>query len=75
MQRTPKWLDEDGRWMLEQAYEIASLRTKMLKVPFEVDHIIPLQGKRVSGLHVPENIQVIPAFHNRSKSNHYEVAL
>ena len=60
--------------MIEQAYELAALRTKMLGVAFEVDHILPLQGKLVSGLHVPENLQVIPATLNRAKSNSFEVA-
>lgn len=74
-QRSPHWLTADDRWMIVQAYELAALRTKMLGVPFEVDHIVPLQGKNVSGLHVPENIQVIPAIANRAKSNRFEVAL
>ena len=75
MQRTPAWVDADGKWMIEQAYELAALRTKMLGVPFEVDHIVPLQGKNASGLYVPENIQVILALENRAKSNRFEVAL
>jgi hypothetical protein len=74
-QRSPKWLTVDERWMLQQAYELAAMRTKMLGVLFEVDHIIPLHGKNVSGLHVPENLQVIPALQNRSKSNRFEVSL
>lgn len=72
--QTPSWLSVDAFWMIEQAYELAALRTKMLGVAFEVDHILPLQGKLVSGLHVPENLQVIPATLNRAKSNSFEVA-
>ena len=41
---------------------------------FEVDHIIPLNGKEVSGLHVLGNIQVLPISINRSKSNKYKEA-
>ena len=74
IQRTPSWLDADGLWMIEEAYELAALRTKMLGVKFEVDHVLPLQGKKVSGLHVPENLQVIPAKQNRTKYNRFEVA-
>lgn len=73
--RTPKWLSEEDRWLIAQAYELAALRTKMFNFQWDVDHIIPLQGKKVSGLHVPNNLRVIPAKINRQKNNHYEVVL
>jgi len=67
--RTPAWLSDDEHWMIEQAYDIAAIRTKMLGISFHVDHIIPLHGKTVSGLHVPWNLQVISAKENQIKSN------
>jgi hypothetical protein len=67
--RTPSWLTIDDHWIIEQAYELAQIRTKMFGFDWHVDHIIPLQGKTVSGLHVPWNLQVIPGVENIRKGN------
>ena len=72
--RTPSWLTADEHWMIEQAYDIAAKRTQILGIQFHVDHIVPLQGKTVSGLHVPWNLQVITAKENQMKSNCLEAA-
>ena len=39
---------------------------------YEVDHIFPLRGKLVSGLHVPGNIRVVLRAANQAKSNKYD---
>lgn len=72
-QATPVWLNDDQMWMITEAYELAKLRTSMLGVPYEVDHIVPLRGRKIMGLHVPWNLQVVPAKLNRRKSNNFAV--
>jgi hypothetical protein len=72
IQRTPKWLTDDDLWMMTQAYELASSRTAMFGFQWHVDHVLPLQGKSVSGLHVPLNLQVIPGCENSRKGNRLE---
>ena len=74
-QATPKWLNADDYWMIEQAYELATLRTKLFGFPWEVDHIVPLRGKKVMGLHTPWNLQVVTQTENRRKSNSFKVAV
>ena len=73
--RTPTWLTSDDYWLIGEVYELAALRTKMFGFAWHVDHIIPLQGKNVSGLHVPLNLRVIPGAENVNKSNQYEVVV
>jgi 5-methylcytosine-specific restriction endonuclease McrA len=73
LNRTPSWLTKDDLWIINEIYELAILRTKVLGVMWHVDHIIPLQGKLVSGLHVPSNLQVILGAANHTKNNKYEI--
>jgi hypothetical protein len=44
----------------------------MFGIKYEVDHIIPLKNNKVCGLHVPNNLQVITQFNNRSKQNKFK---
>jgi hypothetical protein len=72
--RVPKWLTAEDRWLMSEAYKLAKMRTNMFGFIWEVDHIIPLRGELVSGLHVPTNLQVLPKAENRIKRNHYTLA-
>lgn len=71
--KTPIWVNKEHLWLIKQAYELAILRTKQFGFSWHVDHIIPLNGVNVSGLHVIKNIQVIPAAENLLKNNKYEI--
>lgn len=71
--RTPAWLTDEDLWMMEEAYSLAKLREKLFGFPWEVDHIVPLNGKLVSGFHVPHNLQVVPQRENRSKANRFTI--
>lgn len=71
MNRTPKWLTLQDLYQIETFYKEAQRLTKETGIQYHVDHIVPLQGKEVSGLHVPWNLQVILATENLKKRNKY----
>jgi lactam utilization protein B len=73
LQRTPAWLTDFDQIKIKCLYQLAAMRTRESDQRWHVDHIIPLQGAFVSGLHVPSNLRVIPALENMRKNNHYEV--
>jgi hypothetical protein len=73
LNRTPAWLTEFDRLKIKCYYQVAAMRSRESGEHWHVDHIIPLQGKTVCGLHVPNNLQIIPAIENMRKNNHYEV--
>jgi flagellar biosynthesis GTPase FlhF len=59
LQRTPKWLTKEDKAKIKALYIEARQRTVARGESWHVDHIIPLQGKLVSGLHVPNNLQIL----------------
>jgi hypothetical protein len=71
MQRTPSWLSKHDKLHIKCLYQVAAMRTRESGYVWHVDHVIPLQGENVCGLHVPSNLQVIPAYDNVSKGNRY----
>ena len=70
LQRTPSGACFDS---IKEFYTCAKDLEELTGIEFHVDHIIPLQGKLVSGLHVASNLQILTATENISKSNTFQV--
>lgn len=70
--RTPAWLTAADLACMDLIYECAKVWSAETGVAYEVDHVYPLQGKYVSGLHVPDNLQILTASENRSKNNRWK---
>lgn len=68
---TPPWLN-DAHWNeIKKIYELRSICSLATQTNYHVDHIVPLRGTNVCGLHVPWNLQILTAFENRAKGNRY----
>ena len=70
--QTPSWLTLSQKKEILDMYSQAKLKTEETGIPHHVDHVVPLRGKVVSGLHVPWNLQVITAEENMRKSAKFE---
>jgi len=66
---TPEWLTNTQLKEIENFYRLAKEIQWLSQERLEVDHIVPLQGINVCGLHVPWNLQILPKTMNVSKSN------
>ena len=71
MQRTPPWLTEQDKLEIKGFYTEAKRLTEDTGIKHVVDHIVPLQGELVSGLHVPNNLQVLTETDNSKKHNDF----
>jgi hypothetical protein len=63
---TPPWCDLDA---VAEVYQRARKLSLATGIAYEVDHIIPLRSKRVCGLHIPQNLQILTRTENRRKHN------
>jgi len=71
--RKPKWIKDVFEEEIKIWYKRAKILEKFTGEQWEVDHIVPMNGKNVSGLHVPWNMQLLTKKDNRDKRNKWEV--
>lgn len=69
LNRSPVWADKTA---IKKIYLQAKLLGELTGVPYHVDHMVPLQGEKVSGLHVEYNLLAVPATVNLAKSNKFD---
>lgn len=67
LQATPAWLTQEHWAQIRSVYAEAQRLAKETGIPHDVDHIVPLQGKTVCGLHVPWNLRAIPRDENNRR--------
>lgn len=72
LKATPPWLTDSMLKEINSFYWLAKDLKLINGEPYHVDHIVPLLGKNICGLHVPWNLQVLPADINIKKSNKTE---
>ena len=66
---TPKWLSAEQKLEIRLKYRLAIELSRRTGERYVVDHIVPLQGEEVCGLHVPWNLEVVTQTENLKKSN------
>ncbi len=64
----PLWRDINK---ISEIYDECRRITEQTGTPHHVDHIIPLRGKNVSGLHVHQNLRIISSDENQRKNNKF----
>jgi len=71
LRATPQWLTSKQAQEIKDFYWLSKDLTAVSGEIYHVDHIVPLRGKNICGLHVPWNLQILPADINLSKGNSY----
>lgn len=69
---TPNWLTDEQKAQINDTYWQRAVKSKETGIEHHVDHIVPIKGDKICGLHVPWNLRVIPARQNLRKRNKME---
>lgn len=72
---TPDWLSKEDLEAICLKYYLAKEMELETGEKHHVDHVVPIKGRDVCGLHVPWNLEVLPARKNLSKHTSYENAI
>lgn len=70
--RTPSWHTKEHDDQIKKIYADCRALNATSTIQYHVDHIVPLLGKTVCGLHVPWNLAIITAEENMRKNNKYD---
>lgn len=65
-------LSEEHQREIRNIYWLALDLRRATGEQYDVDHIVPIKGKNICGLHVPWNLQILPSDINKSKSNSFK---
>lgn len=69
---TPAWLTKQHLDEMKNIYIVAKKTTELAGFNCHVDHIVPLKGMDVCGLHVPWNLRIVSQSYNSKKSNNID---
>jgi len=71
LRATPEWLTDEHKEEINYIYKLRDEASCLSDYTYHVDHIVPLQGKNVCGLHVPWNLQLLYEEVNLAKNNSF----
>lgn len=69
---TPNWLTKDQKERIKDVYNHMRDCRAVTGEPYEVNHVVPLRGENVCGLHVPWNLEVLPRYVNTAIGNNFD---
>lgn len=69
---TPNWLTSDQKEDIKRVYDHMRDCRAVTGEPYEVNHVVPLRGENICGLHVPWNLEVLPRYINIALSNKFD---